>query len=193
VVEPMIEFNADIIVGSGRDAAVLGVSNEYIVLAMLMTKYPNSSKVDMPLASYDPIIERSDESGTSFIRAQVKTATQSISFVGGTRGGVDRTYDRATNMSKLYVQDETKSDVVIGIHRSQQQTTLYVIPTLLIKHFGQQSLSIKKANVFSDWQMISLCDKEFDLKQYLTGQLSEAHPLLEIPSFKDWLSTDEGS
>jgi len=186
----MIEFNSDVIVGSGRDAAVLGVSNEYIVLAILMTKYPNSSKVDMPLASYDLIIERSDERRTSFIRAQVKTATQSISFVGGARGGVDRTYDRVTNNSKIYVQDETKSDVVIGIHRSQQQTTLYVIPTLLIKYLRRQSLSIKRAKVFSDWHMISLCDKELELKQYLKGQLSEADPLLEIPSFKDWLSTD---
>ncbi|SHF03086.1 hypothetical protein SAMN02745225_02297 [Ferrithrix thermotolerans DSM 19514] len=186
----MIEFNTDAIVGSGRDAAVIGVSNEYIVLAMLMTKFPNSSKVDMPLSSYDLIIERSDESGTSFIRAQVKTATKSISFVGGSRGGVDRTYDRFTNNSKIYVQDETKSDVVIGIHRSQQQTTLYMIPTLLIKHICQQSLSIKKANVFSDWHMISLCDKELELKQYLRGQLSEADPLLKIASFKDWLSKD---
>jgi len=190
VVKPMIDFNTDVIVGSGRDAAVIGVSNEYIVLAMLMTKFPNSSKVDMPLSSYDLIIERSDRSGTSFIRAQVKTATHSISFVGGTRGGVDRTYNRSTNNSKIYVQDETKSDVVIGIHRSQQQTTLYVIPTLLIKHIGQQSLSLKKANVFSDWDMISLCDKESELKQYLRAKLSKDDPLLKIASFEKWLYKD---
>ncbi len=77
----------------GRMASVEGFANEHIAAGILMKKFQNVSLVDLPLSSYDIIIARKLENGKEdIIRAQVKTARKSISFRGGTRGGVDRTY-----------------------------------------------------------------------------------------------------
>ncbi|MDO8691294.1 MAG: hypothetical protein Q7R39_15010, partial [Dehalococcoidia bacterium] len=47
------------------------------------------SLVDLPLSPYDIIIVIKDSDGKeNIIRAQIKTATDGISFAGGTRGGV---------------------------------------------------------------------------------------------------------
>ena len=184
----MIEFDENIISGAGKDAAVAGFANELVVLSMLMTKYPNSSKVDMPLASYDIIIERAVGSKVSFLRAQVKTASKSISFTGGSRGGVDRNYDRSVNQSKIYVHNSTTSDLIIGIHRSAESTVLYLIPTLVREYLNQSSLSVNKAKIFSDWEMITLCDDETNLKSHLKGKLAKDDPLLKIEAFKNWVN-----
>ncbi len=67
----------------------------------------------MPLSPYDIIIVFKKEDGAEeIIRAQVKTAKKSISFTGGTRGGVDRVYKSGV---KEYIQSTTTSDVVIGV------------------------------------------------------------------------------
>ena len=185
----MITFDDHIISGTGKDAAVAGFANELVVLSMLITKYPNSSKVDMPLASYDIIIERTVGSKVSFLRAQVKTASKSISFTGGSRGGVDRNYDRSVNQSKMYVHNSTTSDLIIGIRRSEESTVLYLIPTLIIEYLKRSSLSVNKAKIFSDWQMITLCHNETDLKSYLKSQLAKGDPLLKIEAFKNWVNS----
>ena len=73
----------------GRKASVNGFAHEHIVVGILMKKYQNVSLVDLPLSPYGIIIVFKDQEGFEIIiRAQVKTAKRSISFVGGTRGGV---------------------------------------------------------------------------------------------------------
>lgn len=77
----------------GRQASVDGFAHEHIVVGILMKKYQNVSVVDLPLSPDDIIIVRKDEDDTEdIIRAQVKTAKNSVSFIGGARGGVDREY-----------------------------------------------------------------------------------------------------
>lgn len=77
----------------GKQASIDGFAHEHIVVGFLMKRYQNVSLVDLPLSPYDIIIVRKLESGKeNIIRAQVKTARSSISFTGGTRGGVDREY-----------------------------------------------------------------------------------------------------
>lgn len=77
----------------GRQGAVEGFANEHIAAGILMKRYQNVSLVDLPLSHYDIIIARKREDGTEdIIRAQVKTARKSISFIGGVRGGTDRIY-----------------------------------------------------------------------------------------------------
>ncbi len=166
----MIKFEESALHPSaGHEASVAGFANEHIVLAVLMTKFPNSSLVNMPLASYDIIIERQIESHTRFLRAQVKTATTAISFTGGSRGGVDRTYDKNQNVDKTYVQDVSRSDLVIGIHRGTE-TILYLIPSLIIPLLHKKSLSVKKSAMFSNWIMIDICDNELELKKFFKGE-----------------------
>lgn len=86
----------------GRSASVKGFANENRLLAALLQRGYNASKVDLPLSTYDILVEKSRH---EIIRIQVKTVGKSgsISFSGGTRGGRDRTY---------------KSDVLSLIHRT---------------------------------------------------------------------------
>ena len=95
-----------------------------------MKRYQNVSLVDLPLSTYDIIIVQKDEDGNDdIIRAQVKTATSSISFTGGSRGGVDREYKSGV---KEYIQSPATADVVIGVHPiGDNSFELYFVPTVL--------------------------------------------------------------
>lgn len=127
----------------GRQASVDGFAHEHIVAGILMKKYQNVSLVDLPLSPYDIIIVRQDAEGhEDIIRAQVKTARQSVRFTGGSRGGIDRAYKSGV---KEYTQSTVTSDVVIGIHPiSDNAYELYFLPTILIEHLNQKSISINR-------------------------------------------------
>ena len=127
----------------GRQASVEGFAHEHIVVGILMKKYQNVSLVDLPLSPYDIIIVFKEKDGTeNIIRAQVKTAKKSITFKGGSRGGVDRTYKSGI---KEYVQSTTYSDVIIGVHPlGKDSFELYFVPTVLVEELNQKSISIKK-------------------------------------------------
>ena len=127
----------------GRQASVDGFAHEHIVAGILMKKYQNVSLVDLPLSPYDIIIVRQDaEAHEDIIRAQVKTARQSIPFTGGSRGGIDRAYKSGV---KEYTQSTVTSDVVIGIHPiSDNAYELYFVPTILIERLNQKSISINR-------------------------------------------------
>lgn len=127
----------------GRQASVDGFAHEHIVAGILMKKYQNVSLVDLPLSPYDIIIVRQDAAGyEDIIRAQVKTARQSVPFTGGARGGIDRAYKSGV---KEYTQSTVTSDVVIGIHPiSDNAYELYFVPTILIERLNQKSISINR-------------------------------------------------
>ena len=127
----------------GRQASVDGFAHEHIAAGILMKRYQNVSLVDLPLSPYDIIIVRKEsDDSEDLIRAQVKTATQSVAFTGGGRGGVDREYKSDV---KTYTQSTTTSDVVIGVHPAGDNTfELYFVPTILIEELNQKSISINK-------------------------------------------------
>ena len=89
------------------------------------------------------------------IRAQVKTAKQSISFTGA-RGGVDRLYKSGV---KKYRQSTTTSDIVIGIHPIDDKTyELYFVPTILIEELNQDSISINKVrDLKENYEILENC------------------------------------
>lgn len=121
----------------GRQASIEGFANEHIVAGLLMKKYQNVSLVDLPLSPYDIIIVRKLQVGEDIIRAQVKTARTSVSFTGGTRGGVDRTYKSGV---KTYTQSPITSDIIIGLKPLDSKSfDMYFIPTLLISTWGTKS------------------------------------------------------
>ena len=127
----------------GKQASVDGFAHEHIAAGILMKKYQNVSLVDLPLSPYDIIIVRKTaDNREDIIRAQVKTATQSVPFTGGGRGGVDRTYKSDV---KTYTQSTATSDVVIGVHPiGNNAFELYFLPTILIEELNQKSISINK-------------------------------------------------
>jgi len=127
-----------------------------------MKKFQNVSLVDLPLSPYDIIVVFKEEDGTEdIIRAQVKTAKKSISFIGGTRGGIDREYKSGV---KEYRQSTSTSDVVIGIHPlGNDSYELYFVPTILIEKLNQKSISIKKIEKLKNNYFILRNCKNYDL------------------------------
>ncbi len=150
---------------TGLQASIDGFANEKIACGILMKRYANVSLVDLPLSPYDIIIVRKlDDGSEDIIRIQSKTATKSVKFTGGTRGGVDRTYKSGV---KTYVQSPKFSDCVIGIHFNDSKPELYFVPTILIEKLGTQSISIRKIEKFKDnYMILEKCkDEEFVLKK----------------------------
>jgi len=153
-------------VKKGMQASVDGFAHEHIVVGMLMKRYQNVSLVDLPLSSYDIIIARKNESAKEdIIKAQVKTATKGISFIGGVRGGADRTYKSDV---KRYTQSTATSDCVIGLHpKDSDSFDLYFVPTCLIEELHQGSISLKKIAKFkNNYEVLEHCkDKCFILQK----------------------------
>src|SRR4030042_6366212 len=139
----------------GQDAAISGFAHEHIAAGILMKRYGNVSLVDLPLSPYDIVIVYKKEHGEDIVRAQVKTARSSISFTGGTRGGVDRTYKSGI---KTYVQSTKTCDVVIGLHPYNDSYDLYFVPTILIEKLGQSSISLNKIGALkNNYEMLANC------------------------------------
>jgi hypothetical protein len=150
----------------GRQASIEGFANEHIVAGILMKRYQNVSLVDLPLSPYDIIIvmKREDEK-EDIIRVQVKTATKSIGFTGGGRGGVDREY---VSDVKIYRQSTLISDIVIGVRPMENGSyELYFVPTILIESLNQNSISVNKVKQLKDnYEILERCkDKEFILQK----------------------------
>jgi hypothetical protein len=121
-----------------------------------MKRYGNVSLVDLPLSTYDIVIVRKKDDGAEdFIRAQVKTARNSVSFTGGS-SGVDRTYKSDV---KTYVQSPEKSDVIIGFHPENGDFDLHFVPTILIDELGgQKSISLRKIDSLkNNYDMLENC------------------------------------
>ncbi len=133
----------------GKQASIDGFAHEHIVVGILMKRYQNVSLVDLPLSPYDIIIARRlDDGKEDVIRVQVKTARKSVSFTGGTRGGVDREYKSDV---KTYTQSPVISDCIVGIRSNQDGTfDLFFIPTVLISHFGTKSKSLGAIEFFKN-------------------------------------------
>lgn len=130
---------------TGKQRAIDGFAHEHIAAAILMKRYHHVSLMDVPLSSYDMLIDIRDADGhEEIIRAQVKTARKKVPFTGGGRGGVDREYKSDV---KTYTYSTENSDVVIGVHPIDDDDSafkLYFVPTIFIEKLGQKSIAISK-------------------------------------------------
>lgn len=144
----------------GRDAAISGFAHEHITAGILMKRFGNVSLVDLPLSPYDIVIVKKVEGGEDIIRAQVKTAQDSISFMGGSRGGADRIY---LSDVKTYTQSTETCDVVIGLHPHNDSYDLYFVPAILIEELKQGSISLRKIeSLKNNYEILENCkDHDF--------------------------------
>ena len=143
-------------VSKGKLASATGFANEQRLLAALLARGFNASRVDLPHSTYDIIVELSKD---DLIRVQVKTTKKSISFRGGVRGGADRKYKSDV---KSYIQNTSTSDIVVGvrcvINNGDTQIDFFFIPTLFIEKIQQQSISLSKVcNTMNDWEILKNC------------------------------------
>ena len=149
----------------GKQASATGFANESRLLAALLDREFNASSVDLPHSTYDIVVELEIN---SIIRIQVKTVgkNNSIKFIGGSRGGVDREYKSGV---KSYTQDTSTSDIVVGVKsrkfNGDDKIDFYFVPTLLIEHLGQQSISTNKMEQWkNDWDILRNCKDHVFIK-----------------------------
>lgn len=129
----------------GKFSSNLGTAHEFYVASILMRLGFDVSVSSMAGVPYDLIIsafEKGLRSKTKMLRAQVKTAKNSVSFIGGVRGGADRAYANTKKelVEKKYKYSEEHNDLIIGVQL--ETLDIYLIPTKLLKKFGE-SKSIK--------------------------------------------------
>lgn len=150
----------------GKQASIDGFAHEHITVGLLMKRYQNVSLVDLPLSPYDIIIAFKDENEEeNIIRCQVKTARQSVNFTGGTRGGVDRIYKSGV---KEYTQSTKTSDIIIGVKPVSDRTfDLYFVPTILVEHLDQKSISLNKIEALkNNYDILENCkNKDYVLEK----------------------------
>ena len=154
----------------GKLASAKGFANENRLLAALLERGYNASRVDLPHSTYDLVVEQAPR---DIIRVQVKTISRagSISFVGGVRGGIDRSYVSGV---KEYIQNTSTSDIVVGVQSRKadgdKEVNFYFIPTLYIESLGQKSLSINKIpHAKNDWFILERCKEPEFIKSIFKG------------------------
>lgn len=152
----------------GKLASAKGFANESRLLAALLERGYNASRVDLPHSTYDIVVEKSTH---DIIRVQVKTISPSgsISFTGGVRGGIDRSYKSGI---KTYTQNIQTSDIVVGVQSTRtngdSEINFYFVPTLYIEYINQKSISIAKIPMAkNNWEILQRCkEKDFVLKKF---------------------------
>ena len=154
----MIETGTGPALTKGKFNSVKGFANEMRLLAALLGRGYNASRVDLPLSSYGLVLEVVNG---DFIRVQVKTVGPkgAISFTGGTRGGIDREYKSDV---KSYVQSLETSEVVVGVRSNASngdtEVDFFVVPTLYIEYLGQKSLSVNRfPQTRNNWDLLTQC------------------------------------
>lgn len=164
----------------GRLASAKGFANENRLLAALLERGYNASRVDLPLSTYDIVVEKSRH---DIIRVQVKTVSKgkSVSFRGGVRAGRDRT---SSTGETSYTHSTETADIVVGVEsqatNGDTEINFYLIPTLHIEKIGQKSLSINKIpQAKNNWEILVRCKEEDFVNEVFAPQETPSQiPLL---------------
>lgn len=147
-------------IAKGKQSAAKGFANENRFLGALLARNYNASMVALPHSTYDIIVEVDQNDTSNIIRVQVKTVSRSkISFIGGTRGGVDRSYKSSV---KEYVQSTKTSDVVVGVEaksdNGETRIDFYFVPTIYIELINQKSKSVNLLKFTrNNWELFENC------------------------------------
>lgn len=152
----------------GKQDSIKGFANESRLLAALLERGHNASRVELPHSPYDIVVIQSTH---ELIRVQVKTVgpQKSVSFTGGGRGGKDRISIPGV---KGYVHDTKISDIIVGVEsirgNGDSEVNFYFIPTLLIEILGQGSLSVNLIpHAKNNWEILLRCkDPDFIIETF---------------------------
>lgn len=151
----------------GRQASIKGFANESRLLAALLERGFNASMVDLPLSTYDIVVELNRD---DMIRVQVKTLKgNSVPFTGGGRAGVDRTYKSSV---KEYTHSTKTCDVVVGVRSTRDNgdvnVNFYFVPTIYIEHIKQKSKAVGMIPFCkNNWSILERCkDRDFVIDKF---------------------------
>ena len=142
----------------GKQDSIKGFANESRLLAALLERGYNASRVGLPHSTYDILVEVATR---DVIRIQVKTVSppKSISFTSGGRAGIDRTYKSGV---KTYVHNTETCDIIVGVEslasNGDREINFYFVPTLFVEKIGQKSITIRKIpQAKNNWEILRRC------------------------------------
>jgi hypothetical protein len=143
---------------TGKMAANLGDAHEHVVTGILIRLGFDVGIVDVSGTPYDLLIMAFQQPNgrTMVLRAQVKTASGSISFIGGSRGGIDREYKSGVKTYKYTIK---QSDLIIGIDKATLD--LYLIPTHFIARLGTSRATSKLQPLKNNWDILLNWNQKF--------------------------------
>lgn len=135
----------------------LGTAHEFFVTGILMRLGFDVSISSVKGGPYDLLItvyKNGPKSKQDTIKAQAKTCTNSIRFIGGIRGGMDRSYKSEVKqlVDKSYKYTEKDNDLIIGVQKFTLD--LYLIPTRFLKHFGKSKSIAHLACLKNNWDIL---------------------------------------
>jgi hypothetical protein len=132
-------------------AANLGDANEHFASAILIRLGFDVAISAVHGTPYDIlVITYTQLNGEKvLLRAQIKTTDGSVSFIGGSRGGIDRQYISGV---KTYKYTEAHSDLILGIDKNTLD--MYVIPTRFIKKWGTSRATSKLQLLKNNWDIL---------------------------------------
>jgi len=135
----------------GKIAANLGDAHEHIVTGILIRLGLDVGIVDVHGTPYDLMVIGFESPGGRKVtlRAQVKTADNSISFIGGSRGGVDRKYKSGV---KTYKYTTQHSDLIFGVDKSTLD--IYVVPSMYLADWGGSRATSKLQPLKNNWDVL---------------------------------------
>lgn len=156
---------------TGKDpaafAANLGDAHEFIVTGILIRLGFDVGVMQVKGVAYDLwLLAYEEPKGKKVsLRVQIKTVSEGggVRFIGGSRGGVDRTY--IPNV-KTYKYTTEHSDLIIGIDKATLD--LYLIPTAFIRNWGSSRSVGKMQPLKNNWDILLNWNEKFLSKLELT-------------------------
>ena len=143
----------------GRYAASLGDAHQYLVIGILMRLGFQVAHVTDRGLPYDIVIRAFKKKGgeTVLIRCQVRTLRKGrISFIAGTRAGVDREYKSGVKQYKFTTEH---NDLLIGV--DSETLDLYLIPTRFTEEWGREKAVSKLKPLKNNWDILLNWNDEF--------------------------------
>ena len=142
-------------VKKGKIASVTGFASEQRLLAALLVRGYNASRVEFPRSTYGIIVELKDN---DWIRIQVKTAVRGVSFTGV---GKYRIYDSEL---KPYRQTTETSDIIVGVKcegnsgDTGDTIDFFFLPTIYTQQLDHGSITLSKIqHTKNDWKILENC------------------------------------
>ena len=142
-------------VQKGKIASVTGFASEQRLLATLLVRGYNASRVEFPYSTYGIIAELREG---DWIRIQVKTAVRSILFTGV---GKYRMYGSEL---KPYRQTTETSDIIVGVRcegngkDTGDTIDFFFLPTIYTQELDQGSITVTKIrHTMNDWEILKNC------------------------------------
>jgi len=146
-----------------KGGQTLGKAHEHITAGILMRLGFDYMSLDYQGKPYDGIVVAYDKNPKEnkdakeiFLRAQIRTADKSVSFIGGRRAGVNREYKSGV---KEYKYTTEHSDLIVGVDKNTLD--LYLIPTRFISKWGNSRSLRKVKKLKNNWDILLNWNDDF--------------------------------